>query len=72
MKLLEDKHKLKPNNAITTQLKNKCSGLDKLLTEEIERSFIFTNQKHYDRQPNSIKVLACKLKKQTCKSYITK
>lgn len=72
VKVLEDKHKLNPNNELMIQLKKKRSELDKLRTEEIERTLTFTKQRHYDGGPNSIKILAYKLKKQSNRSHIAK
>ena len=72
VKFLEDKHKLNPSSDTMTKLKQKHAELNKLLTEEIERILTFTKQRHYDGGPNSIKILAYKLKKQTNRSHITK
>ena len=71
IKALEDKHKKSLDMKLNKLLKKKRGELDKLLTQDVEKSILLTKQKHYDGGPKSIKMLAFRLKNQKSKSYIT-
>lgn len=45
--------------------------MDRIHTEEVEKLMAYAKQK-YDEGPNSLKILAYRLKKQSKRTYITK
>lgn len=54
LKSLEREHKVTKDSASLNELKQTCMALDKLLTERVERSLLFTEQKYYDNGPKSL------------------
>lgn len=52
IKTLEDKHKNSCDLNLNRQLKKKYAELDRLLTEEVEKSLILTKQKNDDGDQN--------------------
>ena len=72
IKQLEDKHRETKSDEDWKKLKEKRTELDKLRIFEIDRLIRFTQQETYDGGPNSMKILAYKLKSQIKKAYITK
>lgn len=72
IKFLEEKHKNTFELEVNIELKKKYKELDRIRTEEVEKLMTCTKQKYYDGGPNSLKVLAYRLKKQSKRAYITK
>ena len=72
IQILEDKLKTSNELKFKIELKHRYKELDKIRTEEVEKLMAYTKQKYYDGGPNSLKLLAYQLKKQSKKAYITK